>query len=210
MSFFFQIQLQIGDLCFQNSSVGPLRAPLSCSRTSHTGLQVRTGIASCQGRGSSVGKASWVQVPQKRCNWTYVSLIPGRGTDSWGKIWTTPSVGVWGKTPVHGLKWADWLVAKIIIDTIIREKKVLSGVIFCPSATKDDQKCLLFDFDFRVTRWIATSASRGLTAGSRSQVRRLWPSASRCWPRSGSQVDNQPFFFVVQAWYCFVLVWFNQ
>ena len=62
-----QIQLQIGDLCFQNSSVGPLRAPMSCSRTSHTGLQVRSGIASCHGHGSSVGKASWVKVPQKSC-----------------------------------------------------------------------------------------------------------------------------------------------
>ena len=31
------------------------------------------------GGGSSVDKASWITVPQKRCNWTDVSLIPGRG-----------------------------------------------------------------------------------------------------------------------------------
>ena len=31
------------------------------------------------GRGSSVGKWSWIKVPQKRCNWTDMSLIPGCG-----------------------------------------------------------------------------------------------------------------------------------
>ena len=30
----------------------------------------------CRGHVGSVGKASWIKVPQKRCNWTDVSLIP--------------------------------------------------------------------------------------------------------------------------------------
>ena len=34
---------------------------------------------SCRGRGSSVCKASWIKVPQKRCNKTDASSIPGRG-----------------------------------------------------------------------------------------------------------------------------------
>ena len=36
-------------------------------------------VKSSRGCGSSVGKGSWIKVPLKRCNWTVVSSIPGRG-----------------------------------------------------------------------------------------------------------------------------------
>ena len=37
------------------------------------------GCTSCRSRGSSVGKESWIKVPQKRCNWTDVSSILSGG-----------------------------------------------------------------------------------------------------------------------------------
>ena len=38
----------------------------------------KSETCSC-GRDSSVGKASWIKVPQKRRKWTIVSLIASRG-----------------------------------------------------------------------------------------------------------------------------------
>ena len=70
-------------------------------------------IRSSCGCGSSVGKAPWVKVPKKRCNWADVSLIPGHGLGVREKsILATPSVAVWGETYLRRNKCVVWAGSK--------------------------------------------------------------------------------------------------
>ena len=55
-------------------------------------LQILTTWFWTLGQDSSVGKASWIKVTQKRCNWTDVILIPGCGKGGKKKILATPSM----------------------------------------------------------------------------------------------------------------------
>ena len=81
--FFFQLLhfflLQKSCWCWLRRSQRLQRPQKSVLTKTRRTEQKRLTGNKCRRRSSSVSKASWIKVPQKRCSWTYVILIPDRG-----------------------------------------------------------------------------------------------------------------------------------
>ena len=66
----------------------------------------------CRGHSSSIGKASWIKVPQRgatKLTWVWFLVA---ASELGEKICATPSVGVGGETQFHRNKSADWVSSK--------------------------------------------------------------------------------------------------